>query len=392
VGTAASIVVLLLTAYVGATAYLIYRDDLVGAAVSRQVSMQYAYEERIAALRSELDRLTSRHAVQTEGVEQQLVRLLDQQSLIESRQAALDEIVGRARAAGVDVGAGDAAVAATQPESTKAGAAGGPALLGYMAIEPTSADPISDLLTKATPGEKISLRDGTARPVLNKIGEALDNAEADLVLTLSALGDAAAHEVDRLVAALAPIGVEIAETSNEDAKPQGGPLAAADGMHFVERAALVGRTLDDIGSLRTAALAKPVGLPLKATHVSSRFGYRLDPFLKRRAFHAGIDFVAASGTTVRATAAGVVTNASWNGGYGNMVEVDHGNGVSTRFGHLSAFLVSVGDHVETGDPIARVGSTGRSTGPHLHYETLRGGKTVNPAIYLNAGKALRNRS
>ena len=102
---------LLLTAYVGATAYLIYRDDLVGAAVSRQVSMQYAYEERIAALRSELDRLTSRHAVQTEGVEQQLARLLEQQSLIQSRQATLDEIVGRARAAGVDVAIGDVAAA-----------------------------------------------------------------------------------------------------------------------------------------------------------------------------------------------------------------------------------------------------------------------------------------
>ena len=96
------------------------------------------------------------------------------------------------------------------------------------------------------------------------------------------------------------------------------------------------------------------------------------------------------GTTVRATAAGIVTDASWNGGYGNMVEVEHTDGVSTRYGHLSAFLVSVGDHVEAGEPIARVGSTGRSTGPHLHYETLRGGKTVNPAAYLAAGKVLRD--
>ena len=95
VGSAVGFFVLLLTAYVGATAYLIYRDDLVGAAVSRQVSMQYAYEERIAALRSELDRLTSRHAVQTEGVEQQLARLLEQQP-IQSLQH-LDQIVDAPR-------------------------------------------------------------------------------------------------------------------------------------------------------------------------------------------------------------------------------------------------------------------------------------------------------
>ena len=102
--------------------------------------------------------------------------------------------------------------------------------------------------------------------------------------------------------------------------------------------------------------------------------------------------IRAAGTTVRATATGIVNNASWNGGYGNMVEVEHADGVSTRYGHLSAFLVSVGDRVEAGAPIARVGSTGRSTGPHLHYETLHRGKTVNPAVYLAAGKALRTKS
>ena len=389
-GSAAGVFVLLLTAYVGATAYLIYRDDLVGAAVSRQVSMQYAYEERIAALRSELDRLTSRHAVQTEGVEQQLARLLEQQNLIQSRQATLDQIVGRARAIGIDV-----AVAATSPEPTGQTAAAGStavAPLGYVAAEPAAQDPITELLTTAKPGERVSLRDGAARPTLLKIGDTLDSTQADLSETLSAVSDAAVEEVSRLSTALAPIGVDIGGPADETSEPQGGPLVPTAGMHFVERTALVGRTLDDIDSLRGAALSKPIGLPVKAMHVSSRFGYRLDPFLKRRAFHSGIDFVAAAGTTVRATAAGIVTNAGWKGGYGNMVEVKHTDGVSTRYGHLSAVLVSVGDHVDAGTPVARVGSTGRSTGPHLHYETLRSGKTVNPAAYLAAGKALRTKS
>jgi murein DD-endopeptidase MepM/ murein hydrolase activator NlpD len=248
------------------------------------------------------------------------------------------------------------------------------------------------MLTKVRPDGRVSLRDGTARPVLARISNALDGTETELTEALGSVGAAVDQEVDRLSSVLSPIGIEVGEAATEANEAQGGPLIPTADMHFVERSALVTRTLDDIGALRSAALLKPVGIPLKTAHVSSRFGYRLDPFLKRRAFHAGIDFVASAGTTVRATAAGVVTNASWSGGYGNMVEVDHGGGVSTRYGHLSAFLVSVGDHVEAGDAIARVGSTGRSTGPHLHYETLRDGQTVNPAVYLAAGKALRSRS
>jgi murein DD-endopeptidase MepM/ murein hydrolase activator NlpD len=388
-GSAIGIFTLFLTAYLGATAYLVYRDDLVGAAVLRQVSMQYAYEERIAALRSELDRLSSRHAVQTEGVEQQLARLLQQQSLIESRQATLDQIVGRARAVGVNVAVGE-----TAPErpATQAAAASTTEPLSYVADDPAQNDSISEMLTRAKPGDRVSLRDGTARPILARIGDTLDSTETELAETLSAVGTAVDHEVDRLSTVLAPIGVDVGGAVNEASRSQGGPLIPTTGMHFVERTALVARTLNDIGAIRSAALSRPIGVPVNSAHVSSRFRYRLDPFVKRRAFHAGIDFAASAGTTVRATAAGVVRNASWNGGYGNMLEVDHGGGVSTRYGHLSAFLISVGDHVEAGDPIARVGSTGRSTGPHLHYETLRGGKTVNPATYLAAGKALRTKS
>ena len=388
-GSAIGFFVLLMTAYVGATAYLVYRDDLVGAAVSRQVSMQYAYEERIAALRSELDRLTSRHAVQTEGVEQQLARLLEQQSLIQSRQATLDQIVGRARAVGVDVAVGETAATSQQTGTVAAPASAEVAPLGYVSADPPQ-DPISELLTKPKPGDRVSLDDGMARPTLSKIGDTLDSTEAELGETLSAVGNAADQEVDRLSTALAPIGVDVG--GPEASEPQGGPLVPTAGMHFVERTALVARALNDIDTLRSAALTKPVGLPLKAMRLSSRFGYRLDPFVKRQAFHSGMDFVAATGTTVRATAAGTVINASWSGGYGKMVEIEHADGVVTRFGHLSAFLVSVGDQVEAGDPIARVGSTGRSTGPHLHYETRRGGKTVNPSVYLAAGKALRTRS
>lgn len=386
-GLAIGLFVVLLTAYVGATGYLIYRDDLVGAAVSRQVSMQYAYEERIAALRFELDRLTSKHAVQTEGVEQQLTRLLEQQALIERRQTALDQIVGRARAAGVNVAAVEAAGAPTADvEQLSTDSAATP--LSYLPPDPEQQDPITSLLTNLRAGEQISAHESAVRPILFGVRSSLAATESELTATLGAIGAAADDRADRLSSALAPIGVDVGGPEDES-EPQGGPLIPSAGMHFVERTALVVRRLDDIDSLRQAALSRPVGIPVKATSISSRFGTRVDPFLKRPAFHSGIDLVSASGTTVRATAAGVVVTAGWNGGYGKMVELRHADGVTTRYGHLSAALVSVGDKVEAGTPIGRVGSTGRSTGPHLHYETLRGGKAVNPAIYLAAGKALR---
>jgi murein DD-endopeptidase MepM/ murein hydrolase activator NlpD len=104
--------------------------------------------------------------------------------------------------------------------------------------------------------------------------------------------------------------------------------------------------------------------------------------------HTGLDLRSSIGDPVRATANGTVTIAGWNGGYGNMVELDHGNGFATRYGHMSAIEVKVGQHVRSGQIVGRVGSTGRSTGPHLHYETRIDGEAVDPQRFLRAGLRL----
>jgi murein DD-endopeptidase MepM/ murein hydrolase activator NlpD len=104
--------------------------------------------------------------------------------------------------------------------------------------------------------------------------------------------------------------------------------------------------------------------------------------------HAGLDMVAPAGAEVRAAAPGRVVLAGWNGGYGQMVEIRHQDGIATRYGHLSKILVKTGEQVAAGAVIGRVGSTGRSTGPHLHYETRRDDEPVNAAPYLAAGRAL----
>jgi murein DD-endopeptidase MepM/ murein hydrolase activator NlpD len=122
--------------------------------------------------------------------------------------------------------------------------------------------------------------------------------------------------------------------------------------------------------------------------LASNFGVRQDPFTGSPAMHTGVDIHGEVGEPVRATADGTVTAAGWSGCYGRVVDVDHGNGLSTRYGHLSSIEVRVGQTVKTGQMIGKVGSTGRSTGPHLHYETRVRGEAVDPQKFLRAGERL----
>jgi murein DD-endopeptidase MepM/ murein hydrolase activator NlpD len=137
----------------------------------------------------------------------------------------------------------------------------------------------------------------------------------------------------------------------------------------------------------TGGVAAP-GLPVTG-HVTSGFGPRSDPFTGARADHHGVDVGAPEGTPIRAPAPGVVLRAGPRGGYGNEVEIDHGGGVVTVYGHASEVLVNPGQRIEAGQEIARVGSTGRSTGPHLHFEVRMGGQAVDPrrALKLYAARA-----
>ncbi len=126
----------------------------------------------------------------------------------------------------------------------------------------------------------------------------------------------------------------------------------------------------------------PAGRPIKSGWLSSHFGERTDPFTGRLANHEGVDFAGKEGSDVIAVAAGVVTIAEKRYGYGNLVEINHGNGYVTRYGHNKEILVSAGQTVKKGETLALMGSTGRSTGPHVHFEVLRNGVPVNPAKYI----------
>jgi murein DD-endopeptidase MepM/ murein hydrolase activator NlpD len=167
---------------------------------------------------------------------------------------------------------------------------------------------------------------------------------------------------------------------------------------FTTKLAEVSRVLDDrtdkLGALdsvlmqgRLAAKAIPTTMPVTTGYFSSNFGYRIDPFTGRSAFHAGVDFIAAPGSQILSAAGGVVSASEWHTEYGNMVDIDHDNGLTTRYAHLSAKLVKVGDVVLKGQHIGNLGQTGRATGPHLHFEVRENSVPLNPNRFLNFARA-----
>ena len=141
---------------------------------------------------------------------------------------------------------------------------------------------------------------------------------------------------------------------------------------------LLGRALNEQGY--------PAGRPVASGWLSSYFGKRTDPFTGRPAMHAGVDFAGKLGSDILAVAAGVVTWSGKRSGYGELIEINHGNGYVTRYGHNQKNLVKAGETVKQGQKIALMGSSGRSTGPHVHYEVLRDGRRIDPARYLTAAR------
>ena len=192
-------------------------------------------------------------------------------------------------------------------------------------------------------------------------------------------------KAQKLAAVLRKQGLKVPDDS-----AIGGPLIELkSGDKFLDTLGALDASLQQLASLRQLASRVPAGSPTPGQKISSRYGARTDPFTRKRAVHGGLDFKARRGVAVRATAGGVVTKAGRLGGYGKLVEIDHGNGVTTRYAHLSRITVSVGSKVTKGERVGKVGSTGRSTGPHLHYEVRRYGKTMDPLGFVNLGPKLR---
>ncbi len=317
-----------------------------------------AYQDRLTQLRLEVDRLHSRQYAQAGSLNLQLQELAQQQEMLTEQHSYVRALASRAQKLGIDT--------ASVPE--------------------LSEETDHTLTTSA-----LSTGDG-GTPEVGKVIQSISSMMTESRQALAALSEAADDSTDTIVSGLEQIGISpdlpaAAETG------VGGPYEPLPENYaersLVDDANAVATAFDRFTAARNAIALAPIHAPIIGNYrLSSGYGPRKDPFLHKSAFHSGLDMAVPRGTSVRSAGAGTVTYAGRRGGYGNVVEITHSGGLVTRYAHLSRILVKDGAEVSAGMPIARAGSTGRSTGPHLHFEIRRNSGPIDPTPFLRAGDKL----
>lgn len=390
---AAILAATLSVSFLGATAYLVFRDDLINTAFSRNANLQQAYEDRIASLRSEIDKIASRQILDQIAYDEKVERLISAQRSLDDRQRVVADLIERAKATGLFAEADPKADqrAALDPVPAYAGEGEAAAIERRFAALTDGPAPASDAPTAESAPATLTTDGKIDVPAVTADLARIDAEQTEAVRLIAA---AVRSRADQVVDIVGGLGVSLklagAEpTATGDLDAVGGPYVPLQSAEALNAAiAEADQAFGALGQVRTAVARLPIVAPIDGASMTSNFGSRTDPFLGSAAFHAGIDFRSPSGRPVEATAPGRVVSAGRNGGYGNMVEIDHGKGLTTRYAHLSEIDVAVGDKVQRGGVIGKVGSTGRSTGPHLHYETRVNGAAINPASYLAAGRRI----
>jgi murein DD-endopeptidase MepM/ murein hydrolase activator NlpD len=246
---------------------------------------------------------------------------------------------------------------------------------------------------------------------LARLEESLRSLRAGHSELLAASAETASVQLDRVESALAKVGVDAAELMADardvggdpadvpDACARqglgcGGPFVPVESFDVAREAPpeAMHTTMQRWDDLIVAMSHLPLGAPVENVRITSGFGRRMDPFHHRQANHAGVDYAGPAHSPVRATGAGVVSYGARKGPYGNLVEIDHGNGFFTRYAHLAEISVTVGEKVERGTEVGRVGSTGRSTAPHLHYEVRVRNQARNPLEFIGVGRNVFKRN
>jgi murein DD-endopeptidase MepM/ murein hydrolase activator NlpD len=366
--------------------YFAFHDDVLKRLIARQAEMQYAYEDRIAELRAQVDRITSRQLLDQEQFEQKLETLVRKQSTLEQRAATLNSL----------------------PDLTTTGSIPKPTRGSDTGRGTPKPSPINDTVIFQAPPDREARLESRSAPALNlrnaaktrggvegalaRMQESLERIEAKQSQSLAVLEESFEARARRMRSVLSDLGINPGKAQPAPPPPAGvgGPFVPAnlgtEEKSFERQLYRIHLSRTQVDRLTRTLLDVPVRKPVSGEiDMSSGFGTRMDPFLRSPAMHTGLDMRGDTGDPVRATANGTVTMAGTNGGYGKMVELEHRNGLSTRYAHLSAIDVKVGQSVKIGQIIGKLGSTGRSTGPHLHYETRVDGDAVDPQKFLRAG-------
>jgi murein DD-endopeptidase MepM/ murein hydrolase activator NlpD len=359
--------------------YFAFSEDVLTRLVARQTEMQFGYEDRIAELRARIDRISGRQLIDQEQYEQKLEQILRRQAALEGRAGAMNgEATGSIKLPARPIG---------EPRSLPLK----PSLLndkGAFLIPLDRGMPIDSRTSVLAKGG------GGIAGAIARLQASLDRVEQRQNSTVNSLAENYDSKARRIRGVLAELGLDLGKATVADAGgAMGGPFLPApmakDALGFERQLHRVKTARAQIVRLTRAISSVPVRKPVDGDiEPASGFGVRMDPFTSSPAMHTGLDLHGETGDPVRATADGKVTTAGWSGGYGRVVDIDHGNGLSTRYGHLSSIDVRVGQSIRTGQIIGKIGSTGRSTGPHLHYETRVRGEAVDPNKFLRAGQKL----
>jgi murein DD-endopeptidase MepM/ murein hydrolase activator NlpD len=409
----------------------------------QQAELQQAADAKVKALTRRLVGVASHQVLERDGLEGRMADLITRQVELENRQALLTSLteqaglspvlaLGAAGAPGLPSAPGkglaEPAAAITGGKARGSDPAGpmrgapdaapilrlgqqpaGPARAPLGPLPPAAAGPEpgadfmrikpEDLMSPSggdksgKPLSQLSLRDQFAR-----LETSMDKVGRDQVRSLAGMVRGTQAQAALVRTALSEAGLDPDRLQPQPGKTGrtgiGGPLIPLlrpkrELDPFEAGVQEVNRAMAQLAAWKPVTEAVPFRRPVEGeNNLTSNFGPRSDPFTGATAMHAGMDFRSPIGTPVRAAAAGRVVTAEVSGGYGNLVELDHGRGLATRYGHLSEILVKHGDMVAPGAVIGLIGSTGRSTGPHLHYETRVTGAAVDPIRFLQAGMRL----
>ena len=425
-----------------ASVNVIFKDRIITAKDHHYQQMQSAYENRMADLQYSYDELNNALV----SAEDRFKSTADE---LETKQSTISKMLGRKEAvdatlASLGTGGMNSIVKSGGDDiRTAAGANSGIASDTDDATGPAASDPSYSSAPAVTPGteagssqlgampEGVEPQPRTAKPTkasfldeaVTRFAAVLFHPKAQIVhseIHLPALRTLAEETervkqmgtqetallvgVDRAIAGrignlqnvLQHVGVDPNALEGQSQGAMGGPDIAIQSVRIdgiadnTFTAAYLGATahVKELDTLFSALHHVPLTTPVHGPQfeLTSGFGGRVDPFTHRVGFHPGVDFAGPWGSSVAATAPGTIVWAGPRGGYGNMVEIDHGYGFKTRYGHLSSILVRVGARVDKGSPIGKLGSTGRSTGPHVHYEVWLANNLKDPSKFIEAGR------
>lgn len=389
---------------------VVFKEQIIASKERRYIKMQGAYEERLAQIQGAYDELNGQLVIAQE-------RFLATTRDLEEKHRQLAALMTQRQTAGTLLDKAkrryaDTARGKTNPERSN---------VVLMAVD-QSDDGIDVVHTSTRP-----VREASSEPLVtgsetiegqtinfaalahggreSQIGSdariearlsSLERAQQSLITSVEETTDKRVRELKSIIAMTKVVDPDaLLKKMKSSGEGQGGPFLGLDiagklagggeDDDFEKQLFRVSKNLERMANLENAVATMPMAEPVLFYHRSSGFGARTDPFTGRRAFHSGLDMATQYGTPIHVTGSGIVTFADWKGAYGRMVEVDYGNGFKTRYGHMSQINVKVGQKVAFRDVIGKVGSSGRSSGPHVHYEIWYNGVVRNPSKFIEAG-------